>query len=151
MTTRRRYTKTEKAKAVGQAFATNVEAASEALGIPRTTIIGWTERPEYDVLRQTTRDQLADQLWTTIQIGVEEVAKGLRDPDAPLRDKVVAVGVLYDKHALLTGAATSRTESRDITGSITDAELVATLRSAESLVGAGSGRVAEEAEGTPAG
>lgn len=130
---RARYTKAQKAQAVGQALSTSVEATAEAMGVPRSTIRYWVDHPEFAELRQTTRDQLADQLWATIQVGVAEVAKGLRSPDAPLRDKVVAVGVLYDKHALLTGAATSRTESRDLTGTLSDVELVAALREAERL------------------
>lgn len=146
---RARYTKAQKAQAVGQALTQGLTATAEATGIPKGTIHYWTQHPEFAQLRQTTRDQLADQLWATIQLGVTEVAKGLRDPDAPLRDKVVALGVLYDKHALLTGAATSRTESRDLTGTLSDAELVAAVREAERVTG--GGRTAEPAEDAPAG
>jgi hypothetical protein len=149
MAARRRYTRTEKAEAVGQAIATSAEVASEQTGIPATTIRYWAKHPDFAELRETTRDQLADELWATIQVGVSEVAKGLRAPDVPLRDKVVALGVLYDKHALLTGAATSRSESRDITGTVSDAELVAAVREAEHLTGAG--RTPAPVEGTPEG
>lgn len=129
---RRRYSKPDKAKAVGLAMLKGVNAASEELGIPNTTLSYWMRHPEYEDLRTKSRDEVADQMWATIQIGVVEVARGIVG-DAPLRDKVVALGVLYDKHALLTGAATARTESRDITGTLSDAELVAALHEAERL------------------
>lgn len=144
---RRRYTKAQRAAAVADAITSSAEAASERAGIPRSTLRYWLDDPEFAELRQTTRDQLADQLWTTIQVGVAEVSKGLRNPDAPLRDKVIAVGVLYDKHALLTGAATSRSESRDITGTISDAELAAALREASRLASGSAPAPAVEAEG----
>lgn len=145
---RRRYSKPDKAKAVGLAMLKGVNAASEELGIPNTTLSYWMRHPEFDALRSKSRDEVAEQMWATIQIGVVEVAKGIVS-DAPLRDKVVALGVLYDKHALLTGAATARTESRDITGTLSDAELVAALHTAERILreGGAADAVAGEAEG----
>lgn len=131
---RRRYTATDRAKAVGIASLSSVEAASEQLGIPRTTIDYWMDRPEFVELRSKTRDQVADEMWTAIQVGLAEVVKGLKD-EAPLRDKATAVGILYDKHALLTGSATSRTEARDITGSLSDGDIIAAIREADRLAG----------------
>jgi hypothetical protein len=40
------------------------------------------------------------------------------DGNAPLRDKAIAVGVLFDKLALMRGEATSRSESKDISDDI---------------------------------
>jgi ribosomal protein S28E/S33 len=87
-------------------------------------------------------------MWTAIQIGIQEIAKDIVG-DAPLRDKVVAVGVLYDKHALLTGMATARTESRDLTGTISDADIIIALREAERSATAGrtAAPTPSEAEG----
>lgn len=132
---RRRYSKAEKAQAVGQALATSTEAAAETLDVPESTIRYWVNHPEFADLRATTREQMADQLWATIQLAASEVAKGLRDPETPLRDKTVALGVLYDKHALLTGAATTRSESRDITGTLSDTDLIAAVREADRIAG----------------
>ena len=115
------------------ATLSSTEAASEALGIPKSTLRYWLDQPEYVELRTKTRDDVAEQFWAAIQVGLKEVAQGLLDPDAALRDKATALGILYDKHALLTGGATNRSESRDITGSISDAELVAAVREAERL------------------
>ena len=114
MSERRRYTKRQKVEAVAQATMTSTEAASDRLGIPRRTLGYWTTLPEFAELRQKTRDGVVDMFWAAIQIGVDQVAQGLLDPDAPLRDKATALGILYDKHALLTGDVTTRSEHRDI-------------------------------------
>lgn len=114
MTERRRYTKRQKAEVVGRAIATSNLATSEATGVPESTIRYWRQLPDFAILRDKTRDDVAAEMWSAIQIGLEEVAKGLRG-DAPLRDKATALGILYDKHALLTGEATTRSEHRDIT------------------------------------
>lgn len=129
----RRYTQSDRAKAVGLAIATNDRHAADQTGIPRGTIRHWVGHPEFAALKAATKEHLADELWATIQVAVSEVAKALVDPEASLRDKVVALGILYDKHALLTGSATSRSESRDITGTISDAELRDIVREAERL------------------
>lgn len=112
----------ERARAVGIALVDGPQAASDATGIPRTTIVQWTALPEYDELRQKTPEKVADMFWAAVQIGVDQVALGLLT-DAPLRDKAVALGILYDKHAMMTGQATSRYESRDLTKVFDDHEL----------------------------
>lgn len=150
MVTRRRYTKREKASAVAKASLTSTEAAAEATGIPRTTIAYWLDKPEFVALRQKTRDQVADEMWAAIQVGVREIAKGLSD-EAPLRDKATAVGILYDKHALLTGGATGRTESRDITGSLSDNDVLGAIQAAADLTSGSGSRTEEEAPNPPEG
>jgi ribosomal protein S28E/S33 len=148
MAERRRYTKAQKARAVGLAVVTSIEAAAETEGIPTRTLGYWMDRPEFAELRLRTRDHVAAEMWTAIQIGIQEIAKDIVG-DAPLRDKVVAVGVLYDKHALLTGMATARTESRDLTGTISDADIIIALREAERSATAGrtAAPTPSEAEG----
>lgn len=146
---RRRYTKAQKAEAVAAATMSSAEAAAESLGIPRRTIGYWQSLPEFAELRQKTRDGVADQFWVGIQVGLEQVVAGLKG-DAPLRDKATALGILYDKHALLTGGATGRTESRDLTGTLADADILDALRAAhEATAGGGAqeaGQAATEAE-----
>lgn len=117
----------ERARAVGIALVDGAQAASDATGIPRTTILQWTQLPEYDDLRRKTPDAVSDMLWAAVQIGVDQVAIGLLG-DAPLRDKAVALGILYDKHALLSGGVTDRTETRSLSDVLNDHER-ATLRS----------------------
>ncbi len=151
-TPRRTYTKSVKAKAVGLAIVKGTMKAAEELDIPAQTVSGWRHLPEYadmvGELRTKSRDALADELWSVIQVGVREVAKGIVG-DAPLRDKATALGILYDKHALLTGSATSRSESRDITGSFSDGDIVSAIREAVSVTT--SGGTSEAPEGTPEG
>jgi hypothetical protein len=148
---RRRYTKTQKAEAVAVANMTNAKAAAETLRIPRKTLSYWLDDPEYASLRHETRDAVADQFWAAIQVGLKEVANGLRDPDAALRDKSVALGILYDKHALLTGGATARSENRDISGTLSDADVLTALRYADDLARSGGSGTAEAAQGAPEG
>ena len=151
-TPRRTYTKRTKANAVGLAIVKGTIKASEELNIPQANVSRWRHDPEYagmvEELGTKTRDALADELWSVIQVGVREVAKGIVG-DAPLRDKATALGILYDKHALLTGSATSRTESRDITGSLSDLDVIGAIREANAL--ATAGRTPEAPEDPPEG
>lgn len=157
MPTRRRYTRTQKAEAVGIATASGVTEAERQTGIPKTTIQYWSERPEFVQLRTKTAEAVAEEMWAAMQTGLRRMVELI-----PLTDDVakvgVAVGILYDKRALLTGGATERTETHDWT--ITDHETVdranalvleelgrrADSRSAVDAVG-GTGETG--AEGTP--
>lgn len=136
---------------VANATLTSTKGAADAAGVPESTVRYWLDDPQFASLRDETRDHVAAQFWAAIQVGVKEVANGLRDPDTALRDKSVALGILYDKHALLTGGATNRSESRDITGTISDGELADAIREAEALVARSTSRTAEETAGEAAG
>ena len=126
---RRSYTPEQKAKAVGLAVVHGVTETERRTGIPKETVQYWTQRPEFAQLRTTAREVVADQFWAAIQLGLRAVVDGLDNPDVPLRDKQQALATLYDRHALMTGAATSRTESRDLSGTFSDADLADTVRS----------------------
>lgn len=145
MAERRRYTTRTRAKAVGIAVVDGVTAAAEQTGIPRKTIEYWIDKPEFAELRQKSRGEVADQFWAAIQVGLKEVAEGLKG-DAPLRDKSVALGILWDKHALMTGDVTGRTESREL-NDLPDSA----LREALHLVPDGEAGVAVEAAEKAAG
>ena len=147
MPTRRRYTAKQRAEAAGIAVVEGPTRASEDTGIPRKTIEYWLDKPEFAELRHKTREAVADELWTAIQIGITEVAKGIVG-DAPLRDKSVALGILYDKHALLTGGATGRMESREL-NDLPDSVYVDAIHEAVRVVS--DARAAGEAEKEPAG
>ncbi len=146
---RRRYTKSEKAKAVGLALVTSTLEAAETMGVPMTTLDYWVHHPDFESLRNKSRDQVADRFWATIQVGLDEVTKGLQNPDTPLRDKSVALGIVWDKHALMTGMATARSENRDITGTLSDADVIDALREADPRTARGRApeAVEEPAEG----
>ena len=150
MAQHRRYTKAEKAQAVATATMTSTEAAADTLGIPRKTIEYWEQQPEFAELRLKSRDDVADQFWAAIQIGLREVGKGLTDPDEKLHAKSVALGILYDKHALLTGGATGRMESREL-DDLPDSTYVEALREWQRLARPSGEGAASEAAEEPAG
>ena len=119
----RRYTVAEKAAAVGLALAKGQRPAAEELGVPLSTLGVWYRKPEFAQIRTTAREDVAEQMWVGVQIGIAETVKGLRDPDARLRDKSDATSMLVEKYLLLTGQATNRTETKDITSRFTDHEM----------------------------
>lgn len=123
MADRRRYTKSQKAAAVGLALAINPLAASEQTGIPRTTILGWIDKPEYDSLRQKTRDEMATGFKLLANLAMNRLLKQIEDDEVDPKDVAVAMGVATEKYLLLAGEATQRTESRDLSGAFDDHEL----------------------------
>lgn len=142
----RHYPAATRAKATGIAAAEGVTEAERQTGIPKETIHYWLNKPEFAHLRTTAREAVADQFWVGVQVGVEQIVAGLRS-EAPLKDKAAALATLYDRHALLTGGATGRTESRDISGSLSDADVLAALRAVDEATG---GRRAAPEDTVPA-
>lgn len=134
MTQGSKYPEDIKATAVARTLVKGSKIASEETGVPRRTIAGWVKSPAFADLRQRARDEIAEEMWVGVQVAVKEVVDGLTNPRTPLRDKAQALGVLYDRYALLMGSATVRTETRDITGTLSDAELDAAIREAQLLV-----------------
>ncbi len=135
MSTRRRYTAKERAAAVGLATVDGVTQAEAKTGIPKTTIQYWIDKPEFAQLRTKSRDAVADEFWTVIQVGLRRIADLIPASD-DLQKVSVATGILYDKHALLMGMATSRSESRDLTGTMPDADLIAAVDEADAITSA---------------
>lgn len=117
----------ERAKVVGLALVKGVPKAAKATGIPMRTIRDYMKDPEFAKLRLSAREDVAEEMWATIQVGLAEVYEGLRKPGERLRDKADALFGLMNQHALYTGQATTRTETRDLTGALDDHEL-ATLK-----------------------
>lgn len=144
---RRRYTAKQKAEAVGIALVDGVTAAERQTGIPKQTIDYWQSKPEFGHLRTTARETVVDQFWIGIQVGLREVIKGI-EGDAPLKEKADALRVMADRHALLTGGATGRTENRDLSD-LPDSAYVDAIREADRLTG--SGRAPATAEDAPEG
>lgn len=100
---------------MGLAVVKGQRPAAEQLGIPVVTLHQWFHSPEFERIRTTAREEVADQVWATAQVGVGEMLTSLQDAKTPLRDKTDAVSMLIEKYQLLTGHATNRQESRDIT------------------------------------
>ena len=147
----RPYTKRQKATAVIAAAMSTDQAAADATGIPRQTIGRWRDDPEMRVYVQKTRDQLAEEMGALAALAVATIQADVRAGKFEPRDLVTLMGVATEKSLLLSGDATSRTETRDLTGTITDPELREAIREAERLVGASEGRTPSEAADSPAG
>ncbi len=118
---RRRYTKADKAKAVGIAEVSSQRAAADQTGIPLSTIHVWFQSEEFARLRTEKADVVGEMFWAGVQVGVEQVIAGLKG-DAKLSEKSVALGILYDKYALMTGQATNRSEHRELSDEMDDHE-----------------------------
>ena len=119
---RQKRTTAEKAAAVGIALAVGVTEAERQTGIPKQSIDYWLNSEAFGHLRTRARADVATEMWAGVQVGLQAVVTGFNDPDAPLRDKATAFGVLYDRFALINGDATSRTESKSITDDLPDHE-----------------------------
>src|SRR5687768_7320827 len=115
MAERRRYTKRQKVTAIVAAEAATVEAAAEAAGIPRSTLQYWMDRPEFAELRHKAREEVMAGAPVLARLAQEKLAEAIRGNRLEPRDLVTAYGVAVDKSQLLGGAATARTESKDIT------------------------------------
>lgn len=120
---RRRYTAQQKVTAVVEAEVNGPEQAASKTGIPRTTILYWLDRPEFVALRQKTRDEQRDGYRVLIAKAQERLASLI--PEMEPRDLTVLLGVAQDKDLLLSGGATSRSESRDLTHELDDHERAA--------------------------
>jgi hypothetical protein len=130
------------------ADTSSVLAASEATGIPRRTLRSWLEHPEYAELRHNAREAMIEEAIIVARLAWQKLALALANDELEPRDLVIAAGMATDKSQLLSGGATGRTELRDITGTISDTELIAALHEAESLVrGQGEAETASEGEG----
>lgn len=124
-TGQRRYTKQQKMTAVMAAEMVNATEAAEQTGIPRTTIIHWMQDPELVALRQKTREQMAEDMKVLAMVALDALMQAIRRGDVEGRDLIVALGVAIDKAQLLSGQATTRTETRDLTETLDDHERAA--------------------------
>jgi hypothetical protein len=118
---------------VGIAMVDGVSAAERVTGIPKETVQYWTQKPEFAQLRTTARETVVEQMWIGIQVGIEELSKGLKG-DAPLHHKADAVRTLVDRYALLNGEATERHETADVTAKLSDHETAALEDALENLL-----------------
>ena len=118
--TRRRYSKADKASTALAAEMTSITAASEATGIPRTTITGWMDEPEIVELRRKTREERAEAATTMSLLVLSHIRNRLAEFEP--RDLTILYGVLTEKGQLLGGSATSRTESVSVTDGMDDHE-----------------------------
>ena len=131
------------------ADASSTLAAAEASGVPESTIRYWLDQPEFAKLRENAREGMAEDALMVARLAWKKLGQAIADGNLDARDLVIATGMATDKSQLLNGGATARTEARDITGTISDAELDAAIREANAIAaGGGSPEASEEpAEG----
>lgn len=132
-----RYSTRRKAQAVIAATLTSDKAASDATGIPARTIGRWRDDPDLSVYVTKTRDALAEEMHALAALAVATIVQDVRAGRFEPRDLVTLMGVATEKSLLLSGDATSRTETRDLTGTLSDPELIAAVREAEHLTRTG--------------
>lgn len=120
--TNRHYTKRQKLVAVVAADMTTGLAASRATGVPRSTLQHWLDDPELARYRQNAREEVADEVRVVARLAWEKLGEAIRSGRMEPRDLVLASGMAMDKLLLLSGEATARTETRDLTGDLNDHE-----------------------------
>ncbi len=124
----RTYTTAERTEAVALALAVGPVKAAKQLNIPRRTVAYWCAGhgpSPVAIIREQTRDEIARKLWDGVSRALDAVIAGLDDPKARLSDKAHALQVLSERHALLSGGVTARTESANLNvsgGYFTDEE-----------------------------
>lgn len=148
---RPRHSTREKITAVIAAELSSNLAVERVTGIPNQTIGRWRDDPTLRIYVDKTRDALADEMRTLAALAVDTIQADVRAGKFEPRDLVMLLGVATEKSLLLTGDATSRTETRDITGTLADGDISAAIREAEAILGRADGGTALPPEDPPAG
>ena len=90
----------------------NATAASNASGIPRTTLVGWKALyfDEFDELRREKRSDLIDDVWAAAR----EALKELKSKFAGMKGQQLAVtfGILIDKALVMGGEPDTISETK---------------------------------------
>ena len=118
--TRRRYTKAEKATVVIAAEMSTAAAASQASGVPESTVRYWLDDPKYAELRVKTREEAAAGFSVLMYMAQERLRELI--PTMEPRDLTILLGVSAEKAQLLGGGPTSRTETRTLVDDLDDDE-----------------------------
>ncbi len=121
MAERRRYSKLQKAEAVGLSVVKGTRPAAEQLGVPESSLRYWREEPEFARLRAETREDVAADVYAVFQKGVRRIEELLPTTE-DMAKVAVATGILYDKFALMSGQATMRTENLALSERMNDHE-----------------------------
>lgn len=101
--------------------------AAEKTGIPRTTIQYWLDDPEFVTLRQKTREETAAGFTVLVHMAQARLRELI--PTMEAKDLITLTGVSTEKAQLLSGHATERHETADVTAKLNDHE-TATLEDA---------------------
>ena len=116
----RRYTNAKKAATVILAEQTSMRAASEATGVPLTTIDYWMDRPRFVALRTRAREEMADEALVVARVGWGLLAERMAQMED--RDLINVTEMATSKTQLLSGGPTVRTETRSLGDDLSDDE-----------------------------
>lgn len=105
------------------AEATSVAAAAEQTGVPESTLRYWMDDPKFAELRAKSQEERAEGFRVLSLLAIQRLST-LVDQMEP-RDLIVLAGVATEKAQLLSGHATSRSETREATAGLADHEKVA--------------------------
>ena len=107
-------------------------AAAEKTGIPRTTIAYWLDDPAFVDLRRKTREESAEGFDVLIHMAQGRLQELI--PQMEPRDLVTLLGVATDKAQLVSGKATARTETKELTEGMNDHEREALRKVLETVL-----------------
>lgn len=122
MAERRRYSRKTKLSAVMAADMVGVVAASEQAGVPESTIRYWAHKPEFAEYRAKAREDMAEEVGIVAHLAWQRVAEALRAGTLEPRDALFAADKATTLYQLVTGEATARSETRDVTDTLDDHE-----------------------------
>lgn len=95
----------------------SIKPTARTLGIPRSTLSDWYNgRTNYSVpkLRHIKRDELSQQLIELAHISLDILTDEDKLASANVREVAIVLGIAIDKMQLLTGDATERVESKNL-------------------------------------
>ena len=93
----------------------SAESVADKLGVSQRSVERWKHNPELSAIVAKTREESADSIRAVASLAWAQLAQRVADGTMDDRDLIILAGVATDKAQLLSGEATSRTETRDIT------------------------------------
>jgi len=99
-----------------------VTAAAEQAGIPHQTVSYWMELPEFGEYRRKAREDLVEEVGIVAHLAWQRVAEALLAGKLEPRDALFAADKATTLYQLVSGAATSRTETRELMADFDDHE-----------------------------
>jgi len=146
MAPRRRYTAKQKLAAVVAAEMSGLTVTAEQTGIPKSTLQYWMESPKFAPFRTKTREDLQDEVSVVSHLAWQRIAEALHAGTMEARDALFAAEKATSLLLLISGAATARTETRDISGTLSDLDVIAAVREADAITSAGGTQAADPGE-----
>lgn len=116
----RKYTKKQKLSVVLAAEMVGVTEAARQAGVPQQTVSYWLDDPKLGEFRSKAREDMAEEAKMVAHLAWRRVAELI--PEMDPRDATFAAEKASEYYQLLTGEATSRTESRELLSGFDDGE-----------------------------